>query len=171
LNARTISLPFLLAFLGVIFFHVPYFVWSQAKEANTRSDRKPPASQKLYDEIARMDSVLFDAFNTSDLEKLKKLFAEDLEFYHDKDGLDSYQRTIEKIKALFDKNNGMKRELVKGSLEVYPVKDYGAIEIGAHSFSHVENGKEIRGTFKFVLIWRKKDGGWKVSRVISYDHS
>jgi ketosteroid isomerase-like protein len=170
LNVRTISLALLLAFLGGIFFPAPYFVWSQAKEANTRSDRKPNVSQKLYDEIARMDSVLFDAFNASDLEKLRTLFAEDLEFYHDKGGLDSYQQTIEKIKELFDKNNGMKRELIKGSLEVYPIKDYGAIEIGSHSFSHVENGKKIRGTFKFVLIWRKKDGGWKVSRVISYDH-
>jgi hypothetical protein len=26
------------------------------------------------------------------------------------------------------------RELVKGSIEVYPVKDFGAIEIGLHKF-------------------------------------
>jgi hypothetical protein len=142
----------------------------RASVVDSQSNRKPPTSQRLFDEISHMDSVLFDAFNARNLDKIKTLFTEDLEFYHDKGGLDSYQQSMEKIKKLFDQNNGMRRELVKGSLEVYPIKDYGAIEIGAHVFSHVENGKEVRGTFQFVNIWRKKDGGWKVSRVISYDH-
>ena len=168
-NVRTFSLAFLLV-LAVLSFLVPSSVWTQTKEANTQFKRKSPAAQKLYDEIAHMDRVLFDAFNARDLDKIKTLFTEDLEFYHDKGGLDSYKQSIDKIKNLFEQNNGLKRELVKGSLEVYPIKDYGAIEIGAHVFSHVENGKEVRGTFQFVNIWRKKDGGWKVARVISYDH-
>jgi ketosteroid isomerase-like protein len=168
MNVRTFSLALLLALAGFIFFLAPNSVWTQAKEE--KSKRKAPVSQKLYDEIAHMDRVLFDAFNARDLQRIKTLFAEDLEFYHDKGGLDSYEQTIEKIKKLFDQNNGLRRELVKESLEVYPIKDYGAVEIGIHSFIHLENGKEDRGTFKFVMLWRNKDGGWKISRVISYDH-
>ena len=127
---------------------------------------------ELYDEIAHMDSVMFAAFNAHDLEKLKSVFSEDLEFYHDKGGLAGYAQTIEKFKKLFDNNKttGLRRDLVKGSLEVYPIKDYGAIETCLHRFCHLENGKNDCGTFKNVMVWQLKDGQWKVKRVISYDH-
>ena len=62
------------------------------------------------------------------------------------------------------------RQLVHGTLEVHPLKDYGAIEIGTHQFRHIENGKEEVGTFKFLMIWQKKDNQWRISRVVSYDH-
>lgn len=64
----------------------------------------------------------------------------------------------------------MTRTLVEGSLEVYPVKDYGAIQIGSHTFCHMENGQEDCGTFKFVHLWRKENDSWKLTRVISYGH-
>ena len=124
----------------------------------------------LYKEIAHMDSVLFNAFNNRDLEKFKTLFTEDLEFYHDKGGVTGYNHTIEFLKTTAQNNNGLKRELVPGSLEVYPIKDYGAIEIGSHKFCHLENGKQDCGTFKFVHVWKKTGNDWKISRVISYGH-
>jgi hypothetical protein len=34
----------------------------------------------------------------------------------------------------------------------------------------VENGKNECGTFRFVHIWKKKDGESKISRAISYSH-
>jgi Domain of unknown function (DUF4440) len=129
-----------------------------------------PVSKDLYDTIAHLDSVLFDAFNNRDLDKQKTIFSTEIEFYHDKGGLTYYNQLIENTKRLFDQNNGLRRTLVPGSLEVYPIKDYGAIQIGAHRFCHVENGKDNCGTFKFVHIWRKKDSAWRLTRVISYDH-
>lgn len=127
-------------------------------------------SKELYAEIAHMDSVLFNAFNGRDLETLKKIFSPDLEFYHDLGGLTNYDQNIANSKILFDRNNGLHRTLVPGSLEVHPIKDYGAIQIGRHRFCHPENGKEDCGTFKFVHIWQKKNNEWKLTRVISYDH-
>ena len=137
---------------------------------NAQSGQDSLSNQALYREIAHMDSVLFDAFNTHNLEKLKTLFTDDLEFYHDLGGLTGYQKNMDSFKNTFEKNNGLRRELVKGSLEVYPIKDYGAIEIGAHTFCHIENGKQDCGTFKFVHIWQKKNGEWKITRVVSYGH-
>jgi hypothetical protein len=64
----------------------------------------------------------------------------------------------------------MRRDLVPGTLEVYPIKGYGAIEIGAHRFCHKEDGKDDCGVFKFVQIWQKQESGWKVTRVVSYGH-
>lgn len=131
-----------------------------------------PASQELYNTIARMDSVLFDAFNKQDPDKLKEMFSEDLEFYHDKDGITDYAQTIENFRALFERNRdtGLRRDLVKGSLEVYPIPGFGAVEICLHRFCHQENGKDDCGIFKNIMLWQQKDGKWKVTRVISYDH-
>lgn len=127
-------------------------------------------SQQLYGEIKHLDDVLSAAFNKRDVKKLKSLFTDDLEFYQDNEGLVRYAQTVRDFEIMFAQGNNMTRELLGNSLEVYPVKDYGAIEIGAHRFCHMENGKNECGTFRFVHIWQKKDGEWKISRAISYAH-
>lgn len=129
-----------------------------------------PTSIQLYDEIEAMDTEMFRAFNTQDMAKFQSLFTEDLEWFQDNGGLISYKTVFDNFSRTFKQENKLTRELVKGSLEVHPIKDYGAIEIGIHKFRHIENGKEEIGTFKFLMIWQKKDGHWKISRVISYDH-
>lgn len=139
---------------------------NDVKEPETYS----PVSKELYDTILHMDSVLFNAFNAHDVDKIKPLFAEDLEFYHDQGGLSFYQENIKSLKNNFNQNNGLNRKLVPGSMEVYPIKDYGAVQTGMHRFCHMENGKEECGTFKFIHLWQRKDGNWKITRVISYDH-
>jgi hypothetical protein len=126
--------------------------------------------ETLYKEIAHQDSVLFNAFNNRDLETFKSAFTTDLEFYHDKGGLTDYNYSVESFKRTIAQNNGLRRELVKGSLEIHPIKDYGAIQIGSHTFCHPENGKMDCGTFKFMHIWKKTTEGWKITRVISYNH-
>src|SRR5262245_64449865 len=78
--------------------------------------------QKLYNEIARMDAALSDAFNTHDINKLKNLFTEDLEFYQDNEGLVRYEQTVRDFESLFAQGNQMQRKLVEGSLEIYPIK-------------------------------------------------
>ena len=137
---------------------------------NAQSVQPPVGHQELYQEIAKQDSLLFNAFNTRDIDLFKTMFTEDLEFYHDKGGLTGYEHTIDFLKTTAQGNNQLKRELVKGSLEVYPIPGYGAMEIGMHRFCHLDNGKQSCGTFKFVHIWQKKDNQWKIARVISYDH-
>lgn len=128
------------------------------------------AKDSLYKEVAKLDSILFNAFNTRDVEKFKSFFTEDLEFFHDKGGLTNYDYTMNFMKEVAKNNNGLRRDLIKGTLEVYPVPGYGAIEIGQHRFCHLENGKQDCGNFKFVHIWQNKNGEWKISRIVSYDH-
>jgi hypothetical protein len=55
-------------------------------------------------------------------------------------------------------------------LEVYRLKGYGAVEIGVHRFRQPARPEEGEGEAKFVHVWQYKDGEWKVTRVISYDH-
>ena len=137
---------------------------------NAPDAKSASTSGELYHAIAARDSRLFGAFNAHNIEQLKTFFTQDLEFYNDKSGLTDYDQTNESFKKMFDQNNGIKRELIPNSLEVYPIKDYGAIEIGEHEFCHVENGKNDCGKFPFIILWQNHGNSWKVSRVISYNH-
>ena len=130
-----------------------------------------PVPKELIDKIASLDSALFQTFNTCDLEAFATFFSDDIEFYHDKGGVTpSIQALVESIK-----NNvcgKIRRELVAGSLEVYPIPNFGALQVGAHRFYQRVNGKESPpgNPAKFVHLWQQKDGVWKITRVFSYDH-
>jgi hypothetical protein len=124
--------------------------------------------EELTRAITALDKQLFDAYNTCNIERLGTLVTDDLEFYHDKTGLAvGKQPFLDAIK----KNicGKVTRELVAGSLEVYPLHGYGAVEIGVHRFHHPGDNSNV-GEAKFVHLWQYKDGAWKISRVISYDH-
>jgi hypothetical protein len=83
-------------------------------------------SRALYDTTLSMDSVFFNAFNTCDTTESKSLFTKDLEFYHDVGGLTNYDQNMESIRYRCNSKTKVRRELVKASLEVYPIKNYGA---------------------------------------------
>jgi hypothetical protein len=125
------------------------------------------SSGALFDELARMDSLLFEAaFVTCDAAKFRAIFTEDAEFYHDKSGLTRGEeaRTMKSC----PRDNGVTRTLVPGSLEVYPLKDYGAVQIGKHVFARKgEPGSELA---QFVHVWKREGNGWKLARVLSFDH-
>lgn len=127
-------------------------------------------SGPLFDEIARQDSLQFAAFNNRDLDGLMGFFDPTLELYQDNVGVRHYADTKEAFGDLFKKDYVLTRKLVPGSMEVYPIKGYGAIETGRHTFSHIENGQQVVGTFKFMQIWRQQDGRWTVTREITYGH-
>jgi ketosteroid isomerase-like protein len=138
-----------------------------ARSTEQSSTTNAPA---LTETISRMDAKLFDAFNAHDVARLMSMFTDDVEFYQDDEGVSNYEQTKNDLTKMLASIPDIRRELVKGSLEVHPIKDYGAIEIGVHRFCHKENGKEECGAFKFVHIWRKTGDSWKVSRVVSYGH-
>ena len=142
--------------------------------ASLRLDAQTPAGtnvdKTLQVEIVRMDSLLFAAFNAGDLTRLQTFFARDLEFYQDNEGLENYAQTMKDFRDMLGQRSRIRRELVPGSVEVYPIKNYGAIEVGSHRFCHDENGRTECGTFKFLHVWRKTDKTWQLSRIVSYAH-
>lgn len=149
-------------------------VWAATVAAALRLDAQTPAStnvdQSLRVEIARMDSLLFAALNAGDLTRLGTFFAPDLEFYQDNEGLENYAQTMKDFQEMLHQPSRIRRELVPGSLEVYPIKNYGAIEVGLHRFCHEENGRTECGTFKFLHVWQKTGKTWRLSRIVSYAH-
>jgi len=151
-----------------------FTVWAAIVSAALRLGAQTPAATNanhaLHVEIARMDSLLFAALNAGDLTRLKTFFAPDLEFYQDNEGLENYAQTMKDFQAMFNQPSRIRRELVPGSLEVYPIKNYGAIEVGSHRFCHEEQGRTECGTFKFLHVWRKTGKTWRLSRIVSYAH-
>jgi ketosteroid isomerase-like protein len=120
--------------------------------------------------VVRLDDSLSAAFNAHDLDRLMALFSPDLEFYHDAGGLQSFDVVKSGFGGLFSQDNGSRRELVAGTLRVFPIGDYGALELGRHRFCHDEKGRVDCGTFEFAHVWRRQGSEWKITRVISYGH-
>jgi len=123
----------------------------------------------LFKTIQSLDTKLFDAYNHCDLPTLGAMVSDDLEFYHDQTGLSLGKAPF--LAAIKQNICGkVERALLPDTLEVYPLKGYGAVEIGIHRFHHPENAENV-GDAKFVMLWQNKDGVWKVTRVISYNHN
>jgi ketosteroid isomerase-like protein len=123
----------------------------------------------LQQEIAQADSAMFAAYNAHDAAALAQYFSPDLEFFHDTGGLLTKAQAMAGLTSTFTQSPDIHHRLV-GALEVYPIRDYGAIEIGAHQFCHRENGQDVCGTFKFTQVWRRTVNGWQVTRAVSYGH-
>lgn len=128
-----------------------------------------PDNKELYDTIEKLDHDFFEAYNTCNinLETYGNFFSEDIEFYHDQGGLMTSKADIISSTKKYICGK-VTRELVPGSLEVYPIKDHGAVEIGLQNF---RNNEEPVGTpskiGRFMIIWENKNGDWKIKRVVS----
>ena len=128
-----------------------------------------PDNLELYNAIVKQDSIFFDAYNDCDtkFETYADFYTEDIEFYHDQGGLSNSKKDILEgtKKNICGK---VTRTLVPGSIEVYPIKDYGAVEIGLHSFSNNTNPpNEPKKISRFTIFWKQIKGKWKIAKVIS----
>jgi ketosteroid isomerase-like protein len=171
---RRLALSPILVLLAIFFLFVCY-VAPQAGGQSAPTPDVPPLDkiqnqQDLDRAVTALDAALFDAYNRCDLAKFESFFVDDVEFYHDQGGV-----TLGKA-ALTDaiKKNicgKVTRELVPGTLKAYPMKGFGALEVGVHRFHHPgHEDTEGVGEGQFVHLWQYKDGAWKITRVISYDH-
>jgi ketosteroid isomerase-like protein len=140
----------------------------------------PAQTKQLTEEIAAADLALFSAFfDRCDTAALATMVTDDLEMFHDKNGfmtktgkefLDGIAATCARQKTGEDYR--ARREVVPGTLKVYPLNNYGAVETGVHRFYQLLPGKpeKLVEVSQFTHVWRKDEGGWKLARVLSYDH-
>jgi hypothetical protein len=145
------------------------------EQPSTPKERAPfnaTSSGALYNELARMDSLIFDAtFVRCDTAAAFALLTDDIEFYHDRTGFhqgSQVRADFARLAAQCPSSRGIMRKLVPNTLRVYPISEYGAVQMGEHLF--IERGGRTGTTARFVHLWRKTDTGWKLSRVLSLDH-
>jgi hypothetical protein len=128
------------------------FLFGLAPSSARSQSSAPP--DPLFQTIHSLDTKLFDAYNHCDLTTLASLVAEDLEFYHDKTGLARGRQSF--IDSIRNNICGkVTRELVPGTLQVYPLAHYGAVEIGTHRFHHPRRDDQV-GEAQFVTLWQTK---------------
>ncbi len=140
--------------------------------ARTQQEAGAKPAQSLFTRVKALDTAMFDAFNKcSDPEQLKRhasYFSPDVEFYHGNGGVTWTRDDMIANTRKYACGN-YRRELVPGTLEVYPIKDFGAIARGVHRFCAIDAGK-CEGMADFVLIWRERDGQWQITRSLSFGH-
>ncbi|MGZ8517387.1 MAG: nuclear transport factor 2 family protein [Chitinophagaceae bacterium] len=148
------------------------FLFSQAGLAQTEQ-------QELSSTILAKDSLFWRTYNNCDTSRFKNFFTNDVEFYHDKGGLTlGLEAFASSFKQNLCSNNDfrLRREVVAGTVSVFPLQKsdiiYGAILSGEHVFYVLEQGKKERldGHARFTHVWLLKEGNWKMSRILSYDH-
>ena len=138
------------------------FVTAQVNEIPKYS----PVDVELQKQIEKMDSIYFNAYNTCDMKTQANIYSEDIEFFHDKGGLSTSKK---ELLTSLEKNicNKVTRTLIKGSIEVYPIKNYGAIEIGYHKFFNKLEPNAKSTPSKFIIVWKNTNNNWKITKVIS----
>jgi ketosteroid isomerase-like protein len=120
----------------------------------------------LYNDIIKMDSIYFTAYNSCDLKTQSSIYADDIEFFHDKGGLLTDKNVL--LKSLEENIcNKVTRTLIEGSVEVHPIKGYGAIQIGYHKFLNKLAPDAESIPSKFIVVWKKEKENWKITKVIS----
>lgn len=126
----------------------------------------------LVQTVRSLDAALFDAYNRCNLDALGAMVADDLEFYHDVTGLSRGKAPF--LAAIKTNICGkVHRDLIASSFEAYPLKNYGAVETGAHVFCAAGEAPcdpAKAGTAKFVMLWQQVGTRWMLTRVISYQH-
>src|SRR5687767_11751489 len=71
-----------------------------------------PLSNELYDTIAYLDSIFSSAFTTRQLDKLRTLISDQLEFYHHLAGATKYNHDADAFKKTFENEPKLSREHV-----------------------------------------------------------
>ena len=128
-----------------------------------------PPKQDLAVKVNALDQELFGAFNACDLVKFESLLDPNVEFFHDKNGLSTGAATVTaQVKS--NVCGKVRREVVPGSLEVYPMDGIGALQIGRHRFYNPPTSTTPGGEAKFIHLWKNSNGKWQLLRVISFDH-
>lgn len=140
----------------------------------------PAVTQAMIDGVVQADKALFAAvFDTCDVDALTGMVTDDMEFFHDKGGLTSTSGAafVDAIRGKCARQKSgedfmSRRELIEGSVRVYPINNYGAIEVGEHRFFAMVEGEPDRltETAKFTQVWKNDEGIWRLARVLSYDH-
>ena len=126
----------------------------------------------LVERMTALDTEVFESFNLcqdpKELAKHASYFSADVEFYHDNGGV-TWDRDTMIANTKKNACGHYTRKLVAGSLQVHPIKEFGAITKGLHRFCQNKT-QECEGIADFVMVWRNTNNKWEITRVLSYGH-
>lgn len=144
----------------------------QAEPVGQATQDESMDQSALYRTVSELDTEFFSAFNNCNapgqLQRHASFLESNLEFYHDNGGVSwTRQDYVEKTRRNVCGN--FRRKLTPGSLEVYPIKGFGAIEEGNQTFCDIKSEKCF-GEARFLIVWHQTPDGWRATRIFSYGH-
>jgi hypothetical protein len=146
---------------------------------STSAKAQVPENSALFKTVMALDSQLFDeGFNNCRLDVTAKLADANLQFFHDKGGMQDRAQFLLAMKNNVCGNPEGKpvRTLVAGSSQIFALENngvlYGAVQHGEHRF-HLKGTDAAKAGYtiaKFTHVWLLKDGKWALKNALSYDH-
>jgi Domain of unknown function (DUF4440) len=135
---------------------------------------------EIITKVKERDSLFWNSYNNCTTDLMAQYLTDDIEFYHDNGGItlgavDLVNSIVKNICG--NKEGKVRRALLTETSNIYLLKQgdavYGAIFMGEHLFYITPLGQheKLTGIAKFTNLWILKDGVWKMSRILSYDHS
>lgn len=144
---------------------------------------RPAAAQENHEDLDKLirekDSLFWQAYNRCDVAGMERFFTDDVEFYHDKGGITNGKASLmanSKKNLCSNAAYHLRRAAIPETVQVFPMtgggKVYGALISGEHLFYITDGGKPeyLDGHARFTQLWIIKNGEWKMSRILSFDH-
>ena len=126
-----------------------------------------PANQALHDTIVAMDKLYWEAYNKGDTTTLFNLMTDDHEFYHDIGGSTfSKEKMKDRLKRFYNLDEGVVGKTVEGTIEVYGLPGYGALQLSYRRFYDKKN-PEWTAPARAIVLWKRTPNGWLRSKVFS----
>ncbi len=155
------------------------FIILLALVCSTRAAALDSEDALVRKQILQCDSILFErGFNECDTLAAASVIDADLEFYHDQIGVLKSRASF--ITSLRDNvcssSQKVIRRLDSATSRVFVLREhgsvYGAVQQGSHRFYAVLPDKHIalQGSADFSHLWLLKNGSWRLTRVLSYNH-
>ena len=124
--------------------------------------------------IAQAD--FWQGFNECDADRMASRVTLDVEFYHDKEGMNASRELV--VQSLLtgpcsdESDLRLRREAVAGSEQFHSLAGGYALLSGEHRFFTRQGSSSERhdSIARFQAIWQNTDDGWQMRRIVSYDH-
>lgn len=137
---------------------------TKRKSINNKLEINNPVNQEMITMIVSLDSIFVKANNP---EIHTNLYSDSVELFHNQlELIKSKQIILDATK----KNicGKIRRELVKGSIEKYPISGFEAGEVGMNRFHKLADNESTSphpGRLKF--IWQHQNNNWLIRSAIS----
>jgi hypothetical protein len=131
------------------------------------------ASSGLRRDILALDGRMTDAYGRCAVNELKKMFTHHAELHFAGRG-STNQLFVHIDEVRRDLCGKYRREAPAEAQQVFALPGIGgidgAIQVGTQSFCEID-AEPCRGLrMRFVAVWKRIDGEWKISRLLRYDY-
>jgi hypothetical protein len=81
---------------------------------------------------------------------------------------DDWAAALDAFRSDCPRDRGMRRAIVPGTVRVFGIAGYGAVQLGRHRFIQSKGAHVTEAMF--IQLWQWTPNGWRATKTISIDH-